>query len=285
MSHNRQKKIAAINDFCGFGRCSIAVSLPIISAMKVQCCPLPTSIFSNHTGYDSFFYTDYTQHMDAYIDEWVKLNLHFDGILTGFLSSPEQIAIVKRFLELFKKSNNVTIVDPVMGDCGKLYQTYSPALADQMISLVPYADILTPNLTEACILTKTEYDPNMSESELTHICEKLNSAGPKKIVISGLERGAYLENFVYEFGKKPQIIRTKKVGACRAGTGDVFSSIIAADSVNGIQFTDAILHASSFIAKVLYRTIELDLPQTDGLCFEEYLTEIRGETYYEKQQG
>lgn len=93
MSHNRQKKIAVINDFCGFGRCSIAVSLPIISALKVQCCPLPTSIFSNHTGYDSFFYTDYTQHMDAYMDEWAKLNLHFNGIMTGFLSSPEQVGI------------------------------------------------------------------------------------------------------------------------------------------------------------------------------------------------
>lgn len=274
MLHNHQKKIAVINDFCGFGRCSIAVSLPIISAMKVQCCPLPTSVFSNHTGYDSFFYTDYTQHMDAYIDEWVKLNLHFNGILTGFLGTPKQIGIVKRFLELFKRSDNITIVDPVMGDCGKLYQTYSPLLAKQMVSLVPFADILTPNLTEACILTKTEYNANMSESELNDICVKLNSLGPKKIVISGLERGAYLENFVYECGKEPQIIRTEKIGMCRAGTGDVFSSIIAADSVNGIEFVDAIVHASSFITKVLQRTVELDLPQTDGLCFEEYLTEI-----------
>ena len=109
MSHNRQKKIAVINDFSGFGRCSIAVSLPIISAMKVQCCPLPTSIFSNHTGFDSFFYTDYTEHMNAYMDEWKKLELRFDGILTGFLGSPEQIGIVKRFLELFKTKDNVTV--------------------------------------------------------------------------------------------------------------------------------------------------------------------------------
>ena len=86
------KKIAVINDFCGFGRCSIAVSLPVISAMKVQCCPLPTSIFSNHTGYESFFSTDYTAHMDDYINEWVKLGLQFDGILTGYLGTPEQVA-------------------------------------------------------------------------------------------------------------------------------------------------------------------------------------------------
>ena len=202
MSHNCQKKIAVINDFSGFGRCSIAASLPIISAMKVQCCPLPTSIFSNHTGFDSFYYTDYTNHMDAYIDEWVKLRLHFNGILTGFLGSPEQIHIVKRFLELFKKGDNITVIDPVMGDYGMLYPTYSPLLAEQMCALVPYADILTPNLTEACILTGTEYKYDMGEEELTELCNKLSEMGPEKIVISGLERGDDLENFIYESGKE-----------------------------------------------------------------------------------
>ena len=274
MSHNHQKKIAVINDFCGFGRCSIAASLPIISAMKIQCCPLPTSVFSNHTGFDSFHFTDYTQHMNPYIDEWVKLDLHFSGILTGFLGSPEQIHIVKRFLELFKEDSNITVIDPVMGDYGNLYPTYSPKLAEQMSSLVPYADILTPNLTEACILTDTEYKKDISEKELENICEKLSSMGPKKIVISGLERDNDLENFIFEQGKNPQIIREHKVGPCRSGTGDVCSSIIAADAVNGVDFTDSVKHASSFIAKVLRRTVELDLPKTDGICFEEYLKEI-----------
>jgi len=274
VSHNRQKKIAVINDFSGFGRCSIAASLPIISAMKIQCCPLPTSIFSNHTGFDSFYFTDYTDHMDAYIDEWVKLGLNFHGILTGFLGSPEQILIVKRFLDLFKKEDNITVIDPVMGDYGKLYPTYSPLLAEQMCALVPYADILTPNLTEACILTGTEYKPDMDKEALAELCRKLSDMGPKKIVISGLERGEDLENFIYETGKQPQAVREHKVGPCRSGTGDVFSSIIAADAVNGVDFTSSVRHASSFIAKVLRRTIELDLPKTDGICFEEFLQEI-----------
>ena len=274
MSHNRQKKIAVINDFCGFGRCSLAVSLPIISALKVQCCPLSTAIFSNHTGYDSFFYTDYTRHMDAYMNEWVKLGLQFNGILTGFLGSAEQVGIVKRFLELFKTGDNLTVVDPVMGDDGKLYPTYTEELARQMASLVPYADILTPNLTEACFLTGTEYNPHMEAAELNELCQKLSLLGPKKIVISGLERGEDLENFVYEQGKKPQIIRVHKAGPCRAGTGDVFASIIAADTVNGIGFADAVRHATSFIGKVLRRTVEMDLPGPDGVCFEEYLQEI-----------
>ncbi len=274
MSHNNQKKIAVINDFTGFGRCSLAASLPIISAMKVQCCPLPTAIFSNHTGFESFYYTDYTDHMNAYMDEWVKLGLEFNGILTGYLGSPEQVAIVARFLELFKKPGNITIVDPVMGDYGKLYQAYSPELAKQMVNLVSHADILTPNLTEACILTNTDYRADMKEDELTGLCEKLSEMGPKKIVISGIERGDDLENFIFEEGKNPKTIREHKVGPCRSGTGDVFSSIIAADAVNGKSFADSVWHASSFIAKVLRRTVELKLPVTDGICFEEFLCEI-----------
>ncbi len=274
MSHNHQTKIAVLNDFCGFGRCSIAVSLPIISAMKIQCCPLPTSIFSNHTGYDSFYYTDYTEYMSPYIDEWKKLDLRFEGILTGFLGSAEQIGIVKRFLQDFKKDNTIIVVDPVMGDNGKLYPTYSAKLAEQMKKLVPFADILTPNLTEACFLTDTEYRSDMSEKELIQICEKLSENGPKKIVISGIDRGAFFDNFVYEYGKEPQKVSEYKAGPSRAGTGDVFSSIIAADAVNGVAFSESIRHASSFIAKVLKRTIELNLPTADGICFEEFLREI-----------
>ena len=269
-----QKKIAAINDFCGFGRCSLAVSLPIISAMKIQCCPVPTSVFSNHTGYESFYYTDYTAHMSAYIEEWKKLGLHFEGILTGFLGSPEQIGIVRNFLSAFKGENTITVVDPVMGDNGKLYPTYPNELAKQMATLVPFADILTPNLTEACILTETEYKEDMNEDELMRICEALCEMGPKSVVISGLERGHDMENFIFERGKEPQIIREHKAGPCRAGTGDVFSSIIAADAVNGVEFSEAVRHASSFIAKTLRRTVEMNLPNTDGICFEEFLSEI-----------
>lgn len=274
MSHNHQKKIAVFNDFCGFGRCSLTVSLPIISALKLQCCPVPTSIFSNHTAYDSFFYTDYTNHMDAYIEEWKKLQLHFDGILTGFLGSPEQTDIVRRFLEQFKKNDTVTVIDPVMGDGGSLYATYSPELAKQMKSLLPFADILTPNLTEACILAGVEYKEDMENAEITELCEKLGGLGPKKIVISGLERGDALDNFVFETGKTPVIIKETKVGPCRAGTGDVFSSIIAADAVNGMDLMSSVRHASGFIAKALHHTMELDVPKTDGICFEEYLSEI-----------
>ena len=118
-SHNHQKKIAVINDISGFGRCSIAVSLPIISMLKVQCCPLPTSIFSNHTGFPSFFFEDFTKNMEPYMEEWKKLDLKFNGISTGFLGSAKQIRIVQEFISEFKSKDTLVIVDPVMGDYGK----------------------------------------------------------------------------------------------------------------------------------------------------------------------
>ena len=209
-SHNRQKKLAVINDFCGFGRCSIAVALPIISAMHIQCCPLPTAIFSDHTGFESFFCEDFTEHMPAYAGEWEKLGLHFDGIATGFLGSARQIDIVKDFLARFKGEHTKVLVDPVMGDYGKLYPTYTPELAGRMHELLRFADLLTPNLTEACILTNTPYREDFTERELTALCERLLESGPQEIVISGIHLGDDLGNFVYSQGENKHALRAPR---------------------------------------------------------------------------
>ena len=275
MSHNRQKKIAVINDFTGFGRCSIAASWPIISAMKIQCCPLPTAIFSNHTGFDSFFYTDYTEHMNAYMDEWKKLDLRFAGILTGFLGSPEQIGIVKRFLELFKTEESITVIDPVMGDYGQLYPTYSPELARAMGELVEYADIMTPNLTELCVLTQTPYRDSFSRDELYEMCSRLSSAGPEKVVVSGIVLDEKtLGNFVFQRGQGARMLTREKIGPYRSGTGDVFASIITGCAVRGMELLESVELASDYITKTIRRTVELDIPTTDGICIEEYLTDL-----------
>ena len=119
----RQKKIAVINDFSGFGRCSLTVSIPIISAMKIQCCALPTAILSNHTGYEDYFFDDYTDKMKAYYMKWEKLGLKFDGIYSGFLGSEKQAKIVEDFIERFSNENTVVTVDPAMADNGKMYAT------------------------------------------------------------------------------------------------------------------------------------------------------------------
>ena len=140
--------------------------------------------------------------------------------------------------------------------------------------LLPYADILTPNLTECCILTGIKYRKSFSDNELEDICRALSRFGPKKIIITGLSDGRDLVNFVFEKGHPYHKVTEHKVGCSRSGTGDVFSSIIAADAVNGMELTGSVTHASSFIAKALRKTVELGVPPTDGICFEEYLTEL-----------
>lgn len=275
MSHNNQKKIAVINDFSGFGRCSIAVALPIISTLKIQCCPLPTSIFSNHTGFDSFFFDDYTDKMPLYINEWKKLGLQFDGITSGFLGSKKQIEIVTQFFKDFKTKENIIIVDPVMGDYGKIYATYTKEMCKEMKKLIQYADIITPNITELCILTDTPYQEKWKISELEKMTEELAEKGPEKIVVTGIVQKEFIANFCYEKGKSPKILRCHRVGTQRSGTGDVFSSIIAADAVNQVPFDKSVKKASNFIKKCILKSIEMDIPVTDGVCFEELLQTLK----------
>ena len=270
-----QKKIAVINDLSGFGRCSIAVELPIISAMKVQCCFVPTAVFSNHTGFQSFFLEDFTDKMRSYMDEWRKLELHFQGICTGFLGSPQQIAIVTDFLKDFKEKDTIVIVDPVMGDYGKMYPTYSMETCLKMRELIPLADIITPNLTEACILTGIPYEEKWSRKKLLWLAETLSAMGPEKVVITGIIQGEFIANYCYEKGAEPRIFRTIKAGTQRSGTGDIFASIIAADAVNGTAFEQSVRKASRFIKKCILKSIEMGIPLTDGVCFEEFLHTLK----------
>lgn len=275
MSHNRQKKIAVVNDYSGFGRCSLVVELPIISKLKIQCCPVPTSIFSNHTGFESFYYTDFTEHMTAYVEEWKKLGLEFEGICTGFLGSAEQIRIVEHFIRDFRTEKTQVVVDPVMGDYGRLYPTYTEEICNNMKDLVKYADIITPNLTEACILIGIEYNEKYSNKELDQIAQKLSEMGPRKIVITGIPRGHFICNYCYEAGQESYMIKTAKVGTQRSGTGDIFTSIVVADAVNGVDFHESIRKASHFVKKCIQKAIDMDIPLTDGVPFEELLDKLK----------
>lgn len=276
MSHNNQKKIAVINDYSGFGRCSIAVAMPLISYLGIQCCPVPTSIFSNHTGFPEFFFDDYTDKMQKYIDNWKKLDLHFNGIMTGFLGSKEQIDIVKKFIEDFKDENTTVIVDPAMGENGKPYPTYTGEMCNEMKRLIEYADIITPNVTECCMLTDTEYKPEgWTKAELYTMAEKLLKYGAKKIVISGVHMGKYIGNVIAEKGSKPKIIKHEKSGDYRSGTGDIYAAIIASDSINGVDFESSVRKAGNFVKKAIVATEKLDIPKTDGLAFEEVLHTLK----------
>lgn len=272
----RQKRIAVINDVTGFGRCSVAVALPIISAMKIQCCPLPTAILSAHTAFPNFFLKDFTPYMNQYMEHWKSQNLEFDGITTGFLGSKEQISQVIHFFELFKSEDNLVLVDPVMGDYGRLYSSYTDEMCEEMKKLVPYADILTPNLTEACRLLDIPYEEaDVSDKGLLDICERLSEKGPEKIVITGLQKEDKITNFLYEKGKTPEKIVVNKIGKDRSGTGDVFTSVVFADIINGNDFHGAVQKAVDFINKAIQFTEDLDTPEYFGLCFEEFLTELK----------
>ncbi len=276
MSHNKQKKIAVINDISGFGRCSAAVSLPVISHMKVQACLLPTSIFSNHTGFPSYYYDDFTDKMPRFMEEWKKLDLRFSGIASGFLGSAEQIEIVREFIRQFRDERTKVIIDPVMGENGKSYPTYTEEMCDKMKHLVEYADILTPNVTEACMLTGMPFkDKDWQRKELLEMMARLRELGAKKIVVSGLDSGQFISNAVSENPGECKLLRQKRVGKVRSGTGDIFSSIISADCVNGVDFETSVRKAAAFVQECIRVTERYDIPETDGVCFEEVLYKLR----------
>lgn len=272
----RQKRIALVNDITGFGRCSVTVELPLISAMKIQACPLPTAILSVHTGFPDHYLDDYTERMAPYIASWEKNGLVFDGICTGFLGSAEQIAIVLDFIRRFKGAGTRVMVDPVMGDYGKLYPSYTQEMCDKMRSLLGVADLVTPNLTEACQLLDIPYptDGIVTDDELCEMAEALAARGPKQVVITGLHEGDTIKNFLYEDGKMA-IVRAPKIGGDRSGSGDAFAAIVAASLIRGEELEAAVQKAASFISRCLAYALELDLPWNYGLPFEEYLTELR----------
>lgn len=273
---NEQKKIAAINDLSGYGRCALTVTIPIISHMKIQCCPVPTSILSNHTGYEKYFFDDYSDRLPDYLLMWKKLGLTFDGIMSGFLGSKEQIDIVEQFINTFSTELTKVVIDPVMGDHGKIAGTYTEEMCIEMRRLVSYADIITPNLTEACKLCDTPYkEKGWKKKELLVMAESLEKMGPQKIVITGIPQGEFIANFVYEKGEEAHFIKTHKVGDERCGTGDLFASIIAADAVNGVPFQKSVRKASSFVKKSMLKSIEMGIPRKNGVCFEEILDKLK----------
>ncbi|MFI3214521.1 MAG: pyridoxamine kinase [Eubacteriales bacterium] len=282
------KKLAIINDISGFGRCSFTVALPVVSALKVQGCPVPTSIFSNHMAFPTYYMDDYTEKLPDYLNVWSELQLSFDGIYSGYLGSVEQIKIVEDFIIqqkiLWNKkhtsdstfvSSNVfqIIIDPVMGDHGKSYKSITPELCNEMKSLVKQATIITPNITEACLLTDSVYKESWSEEELCLIANKLHSLGPTKVVITGIHNDQYFVNFISENTSTPYTVSvsTPIAGESRPGTGDIFASIVAAKALKGEDFKASVESAATFISTCTKASSDLCIPVVEGVCFENFL--------------
>lgn len=273
-----QKKIALINDVTGFGRCSIAVMAPIVSAMKIQAVTVPTAILSTHTQFPEYFFDDYTPKMRDYIQTYKDLHMEFDAIATGFLGSEEQVDIVIDFIRTFKKDDSFVLVDPVMGDYGKLYKTYTPAMCEKMKELVQYAEILTPNLTELCTLLDIEYPAGkISLEELEDMCRQLVEKGPEHIVVTGIPfNSKQIMNFIYNRDDKEEyrIVMVDRIGGDRSGTGDVISSIIAGMYLNGHGFYESVKKSADFASKCIKYCEEHQIPNHWGLCFEMYLKDL-----------
>ena len=272
-------RLAMMNSFAGFGRCSTAISLPVISAMQVQVCPVPTAILSNHLGFPYCHFEDYTSQMPDYLQVWEQLGLCFDGLYCGFLGSVNQIAIIKNFLKSPMMAachdHPVFLLDPVMGDHGRAYSTITQKHCQQLKELAAYADILTPNITEACLLTDTPYkEQPFTNKELAAICDKLAALNPtashKRIVITGLTEKDELVNFIWETGQTTSY-RVKQTGSPYHGTGDLFASIIIADALHEVPFERSVKKAADFVALCIQSSQEAGLPPGEGILFEKQL--------------
>lgn len=277
------KRIAVINDLSGLGKCSLTAAIPVLSVMGVQACPLPTAILSNQTGYESYYYDDYTKHIDAYTDEWTKRGLTLDGIYTGFLGSELQAEKILRFIDTFQKPDTLLLVDPVMGDSGQTYDIYTETFGAQMKRLVQRADVITPNLTELCILTDTDYHSLTSQSHssdyldtVASIGRRLLSLGIKTVIITGILYKAptdtetrYYNLVLEENAVTP--VSSAIHGGSYSGTGDLLASVACAGMVRGDSALESVRRGVHFLETALKETAEEQIPKNDGINFEPYL--------------
>ena len=281
----RIPRIATVNDLSGFGRCSLAVAMPILSAMGFQVCPLPTVLLSAHTGYDEPHIRDFTQDMGPYLQHWDTLALEFEAIYTGFLGSAEPGEILTRFLQEPAHADILRVVDPAMADHGRLYASCEPSLVDAMRSLVSCATVTTPNLTEACLLVGEDYYhivglPSGARREAVFdIGERLLALGCDAAVITGVpDEDDRIDNYVLDCVRNERAcVSTARVARSFAGTGDVFSSVLCGALMRGETPAEATDTAARFVHRATEYTAAQNLPLQDGVEFEHFLGDLIGE--------
>ena len=267
------KKVLTIQDISCFGKCSLTIALPVISAMGVETVILPTAVLSTHTMFKGFTVKDLTDQLIPITDHWKKENLHFDAIYTGYLGSQEEISITKRIFEEFGGDDTLIFVDPVMADNGKLYPAFDMEYAAANAGLCGLADIIVPNITEACFMTGTEYKEEYDEAYILGLLEKLSKLGAKTVVLTGVslsegKTGVYGldtatgKHFVYQ---------NDRVDAVYHGTGDLFSSVSVGGIVRGMELQDAFGIAADYTAETIRVTLENPEKPWYGVDFESTL--------------
>lgn len=271
------KACAVINDLTGFGRCALNVSVPVMSAQGVRVLAAPTAVLSNHTAFDEYYFSDLTSGLRQYFEGWDKLSLHYDGIYTGFLGSEHQVDIISDFIKRAKSEDTLLFVDPVMGDDGRLYSTYAPELVEKMRNLVHDADIITPNLTEACFLAKVPYAEmqGADRAKLFALAKKLCELGAKCTIITGICREGRVSNYVYDSVREKSFISSSKYIAGQfCGTGDLFASLLCGYVMKGISLRRSIKKTSRFVCRAVRLSEALGVSPTDGVAFEPILKRV-----------
>ena len=258
----------------GFGRCSLAVITPIISAMGIQCVPVPTAVLSTHTGgFDDFVFRDMTDFISPCCKHYRQLGIQFDTIYSGFLGSDAQVDSCIEFFDTFPSARR--IVDPVMGDDGECYKTYTPRLVERMKELVRSADIITPNMTEAAILLDEDYtdtvDRITARGMLIRLCEMAKAA-----VITGvkLDTGEHANIFMRRGSDEMSEICWEPLPASYPGTGDIFSSVMTGRLTLGAELTEAVETATVFVRNAVSVTMDNGQPRRNGVEFERLLGEL-----------
>ena len=274
----RLKRVAAIHDISGFGKCSLTVALPIISAAGIEVSVLPTAVLSTHTGgFTGFTYRDLTEDMQPITDHWKSLNISFDAIYTGFLGSFEQLDLVMKFFETFKTKDNLILIDPVMADNGELYKIFSLEFASGMRKLCEKADIIIPNLTEAALLIGEQYNPGpYSQSYIEDILKKLSDLGPQKVVLTGVffndeELGAATYDAV---SGEVSYAFEKRIPGYYHGTGDVFGSALLAAIENDFSLNESAAVAVRFTASAIRKSAQAGTDIRFGVNFEQTIPEL-----------
>ncbi len=274
------KKVAAINDLSGAGRCSLTVTIPILSALGVQACPLPTAVLSNQTGYPHYFIENFTDGMVKVIEQWKKHGFCFDGIYTGFLSDEKQADIIKDFVKEFKREKTIFLVDPVMGDNGKTYPGFNKELIKKLCSLAFDADIITPNLTECCVLLDLDYKSIMKGIEKGELDMVYNAAKgllegqAKTAVITGIpccENGEKIIQNAVADKNGVRFVKGAMIGGSYSGTGDIFSSILCGMIMRGKSIDLAVELATKFVETAVRDTIIEKTDRNHGINFEKFM--------------
>ena len=261
-----QKRVITINDISSFGKCSLTVAISVLSAAGVETCAIPTAVLSAHTGFKGYTFCDLTENILPTAHHWQNLGLSFDGIYSGYLGSKEQVKCVEELMDMFSVGEK--IVDPVMGDDGVLYDGFDESFPEEMKKLIKRADVILPNVTEACLLTDTPYIEEHSKEYISGLFSALSKICNASIVITGINsKEDKISTAIYEKGKITYIENDKQ-RAVYSGTGDVFASSFTAALMHGMSVVSAAKLSAEFVGECIEITQKISSDRHYGINFE-----------------